>query len=111
MLLVREKRPIEVSELAMEYTEDRDVMLKRLSRIRENMNYHKNEKLKMKWLEYGDYRQFGLRGIINAMEREIKELKAAIANSGPDLVKGEIVDVSNTLDFLWDCMTYGGRQA
>lgn len=90
----------------MEYTEDRSVMLSRLGRLRENMNYHKNEKLKLRWPGYGDYRQFGLSGIVEAMEREIKELRTAIANMGPDDIKGEIVDVSNTLDFLWDCMTY-----
>lgn len=92
----------------MEITYNLERMLYRLRNIRADMTPHKSAKIRGKWDEKGDYRAYGIGGVINSLLDEMKELKQALNSKGPDEIKGEVVDVSNMLDMLWDCLTYRG---
>lgn len=77
-------------------------MLNRLDLVRSTMVRPKNLKLLLKWEKHGDYRQWPLENIIEAVIKEMDELAEALAIKGPSDIRDEIVDVANTLDFLWD---------
>lgn len=94
-------------------TRDFNVFIDRLWKIREGMNEDKDIKLSRRWRKHGDYRQWKLKIILEALDKEIKELKDELNCKYPRAtpqarrIKDEIIDVSNVLDFLYDVLNLG----
>ena len=79
-------------------------MLDRLGQIRRSMNGAKNTKLMMRWEKHGDYRQYSLTDLIDALSDEFDELTEALSVLGPSDIRDEVLDVVNQLEFLWDVL-------
>ena len=79
-------------------------MLDRLDQVRKSMAGAKNTKLMMRWEKHGEYRQWPLDAIIEAVIKEMDELAEALAVLGPSDIRDEVVDVANCLEFLWDVL-------
>jgi hypothetical protein len=77
-------------------------MLDHLDWVRSTMVGPKNTKLLMRWEQHGEYRQWPLDNIIEAVIKEMDELAEALAIKSPSDIREEVVDVANVLDFLWD---------
>ena len=88
----------------MDTTRDFGEMLDRLKVRRMVLDASKNDKLQLRWEEYGDYRQYDLSDLIGAWESEIRELVTALKYSGPTDILGEMVDVINQLEFIYDVL-------
>ena len=80
------------------------IMLDRLKVLRIVLDASKNDKLQLRWEKYGDYRQYDLSSLILAWEREARELDTALKYSGPVDILGEMVDVINQLEFIYDVL-------
>jgi len=79
-------------------------MLDRLKTRRIVLDASKNDKLQLRWMRYGDYRQYDLSDLIGAWESEALELDVALANNGPQEILDEMVDVINQLEFIYDVL-------
>lgn len=83
---------------------DFESMIDRLKVVREELSKRQDAKLKEKWEKHGDYRQWRIGQIAKAVIREMEELEEAIAIKGIDAIEDEIIDVRNTVEFLFDLL-------
>lgn len=88
----------------MNVTRRYQFMLDRLKTRRVVLDASKNDKLRLRWLKYGDYRQYDLSELIGAWESEALELDVALASRGPTEILDELVDVINQLEFIYDVL-------
>ena len=91
----------------MASTDDFNVMLDRLHKVRNNMGIHKDNKLAMRWVRYGDYRDWSIEGVSAHLAKEMLELADAIESDDRGQIKDEVMEVSNILDMLWDLLSLG----
>ena len=88
----------------METTEHFGTMLTRIRTLRMGLNNAKNEKLRVRWERYGDYRGYSLDRRIKDLHGEFYELAEALAYNDPPKILDEVVDVTNNLEFIYDVL-------